>query len=213
MAQLTPIQILEELTRQMREDQSVDAEMQAIAAMSDAELDAELRSYELDPAQLEAQALAIYEAGGAHGTANGSPVQAVPLHAPLRTADVPRRKRPVAVAVWLAAAAVTATAAGGLIYTMTHPSPEHPSPAPPPPSPSASPSTPEPPLPPDLVAVAPAEERKNAAALLASGDPRMCLRLLDDARQRDPAGDTTPEVQALRMRAYEALQAKTYKKP
>ena len=107
MAQLTPIQILEELTRQMREDQSALAEMQAIAAMSDAELDAELRSYELDPARIEAQALSIYEAGGVH--ANGSPVQAVPLHAPLRMADVPRRKRPVAVAVWLAAAAVTAT--------------------------------------------------------------------------------------------------------
>ena len=61
MAQLTPIQILEELTRQMREDQHVDAEMQAIAAMSDAELDAELRSYGRDPSQLEKQALAIYD--------------------------------------------------------------------------------------------------------------------------------------------------------
>jgi hypothetical protein len=204
MAQLTPIQILEELTRQTREDQFVDAEMQAIAAMSDAELDAELRSYELAPAQLEAQALAIYEAGGAH--ANGSPVQAVPLHAPLRMADVPRRKRPVAVAVWLAAAAVTATAAGGLIYTMLHQAPEQPSPAPPAPSPSTRPA---PSVPPDLIAtLTPAQQRKNAAAALDRGDPGMCLRLLNDARDADPEGDKTPEVQALRLRAYEAQQKK-----
>ena len=205
MSQLSPIQILEELTRQMREDQSVDAEMQAIAAMSDAELDAELRSYELDPAQLEAQALAIYEAGGAHGTANGSPVQAVPLHAPLRMADVPRRRRPVAVAIWLAAAAAAATT-GGLIYTWMHQSPEQPSPVPPSPSTAPAPS-----VPPDLIAtLTPAQQRKNAAAALDRGDPGMCLRLLNDARDADPAGDTTPEVKALRQRAIDVAEGKKY---
>jgi hypothetical protein len=206
MAQLSPIQILEELTRQMREDQHAMAEMQAIAAMSDADLDAELRSYELDPAQLETQALAIYEAG-APGTASGTPVQAVPLHAPLRLADVPRRRRPVAVAVWLAAAAVTATA-GGLIYTMLHRAPEQPSPTPPAPSPS---TTPLPPNPMDRIAkLTPAQQRRNAAAALDRGVPLMCLRLLDDARDADPAGDTTPEVKALRQRAIDAIEEKKH---
>jgi len=117
----------------------------------------------------------------------------------------------VAVAVWLAAAAVTATAAGGLIYTMTHPAPEHPAPVPPAPSPSTAPVQS---VPPNLIAtLTPAQQRKNAAAALAGGDASMCLRLLDDARQADPEGDKAADVQALRMRAIEALGDKTYRKP
>jgi hypothetical protein len=205
MPQLGPIEILEELTRQMREDAAVEGEMQAIAAMSDAELDAELRSYELDPAQLETQALAIHEAGGPPAAAIGRPVKAVPLHAPRPLAEGSRRRRPVAVAVWIAAAAAAAATTGGLIYTWMHPPQEQPLPAPPAPSPSTMPA---PSVPPDLVAFTPADLRKNAADALERGQAGLCLRLLDDAKQADPAGDATPEVTALRTRALDALSGK-----
>jgi hypothetical protein len=194
MAPRTPDQILAVLEEQAREDEVFDAEMRAIAAMSDAQLDEHLRGLGLNTAQLEKEALALYvEAPSA--------VQAVPQQASKAFAGATRRRRPLAVAAWLAAGAAAATVGGALLYSLTHRAPEQPAPPAPAPSPSSSPE-------PAPVAMTPSDQRKAAAAALAEGRPEECLQLLDRAKQTDPAGDATPDVRALRDRATRALKDK-----
>jgi hypothetical protein len=52
----------------------------------------------------------------------------------------------------------------------------------------------------DLAAAA--DLRRRAAEALAEGESTECVSLLDEAKKRDPAGDSTPEVAHLRMRAH-----------
>jgi hypothetical protein len=199
MARLSPEQVLEVLERQAREDAAVEAEIAAIAALSDAQLDDALRGAGLDPAELEAQAGALFDAH-----LGPAAVQAVAQETPRGLADRPRRRRPAALAVWLAAGAAAATAGGALLYSLTHREPqEQPVPEPSTPNPSPSPSAPPQR---ELVAATPAEQRAAAALALDQGRPEECLRLLDAAKQRDPAGDATPEIRSLRERARIALK-------
>lgn len=169
MARRSPEQMLAVLEEQAREDEAFDAQMRALAAMSDAELDDHLRGFGLDPAQLEREALTLYiqpptEAG------RGVPlaVQAVPQQAGKPFVGEGRRRRPLAFAAWLAAGAAAATGGGALLYTLTHPAPEHaapPAPAPAP-APSEAPSSSPAPLP---VGVSPADARDAAPAAPDSG--------------------------------------------
>jgi hypothetical protein len=196
MAQRGPEAIWSVLEQQSREDEAAEAQVHAIAAMSDAELDAELRSCGLDPAALEAQALTLSKVAGAGDDA----VQAVDAHEPPALSRPARRRRPVAVAVWLAAGAAAVTAGGALIYSMVR---EHPpdQPAPPPSSPVPAPSPA-----PELVAMTPAQERTAAADALSHGNAAECLRLLDDARVNDPEGDKPAAIQKLRADAMRVLR-------
>jgi len=207
MAPRTPEQILAILEEQAREDEAVEAQMRALAAMSDAQLDDHLRGLGLDPAQLEREALAMFvEAPAEARSSLPSAVQAVPQQAGKPFARETRRRRPLTVALWLAAGAAAATAGGALVYSLTHPGPEQPAPPAPSPSPTESPSAPAPS--PAPVAMTPADERIAAAATLAQGKPAECLRLLDHAKEVDPAGDAAPDVKALRDRAKRALRDK-----
>ncbi|HEX8796005.1 MAG TPA: hypothetical protein VF765_33880 [Polyangiaceae bacterium] len=207
MARRSPAEILAVLEDQAREDEAVEAQMNALAAMSDAQLDDHLRGLGLDPAQLEREALAMFvDAPGESRGSLPSAVQAVPQEAPRAFAAEPRRRRrPLTVALWLAAGAAAATGGGALVYSLTHPSPEQPAPPAPSPPPTEAPSVPLPPAP---VAMTPADERIAAAAAFAQGKPRECLRLLDHAKEVDPAGDAAPDIRALRDRANRAIRDK-----
>jgi hypothetical protein len=121
---------------------------------------------------------------------------------PARAAASARaRRRPRAAVLWLAAAAA-ATATGGLLYAALH----TPAPAPPP-SPSSPPSTPTlAPPPPAPLLLSAVELRHQAQAALDAGRPLDCLDLLEQARQRDPAGDDTPDMKKLRAAAVRAMK-------
>ncbi len=201
------------MVEQAAEDVAWRHAIDEVAALSDEQLDAELRGVELDPKELEREALALFvrekpaEAGEA-GQANeaGKPLGQSVFQPPQRLAT---RRRPVAVAVWLAAAAVTTTAVGGLLYTLLHHPSEQPAPqpsAPPPPEPAPSTPPVESSLP--IATMTPAQLRAKAKAALDDGRPDDCLKLLDDAKRTDPAGDATPQIKALRDRAMRALDPK-----
>ncbi len=222
MAQLGPQAIWDVLEAQAREDDELDAAIDAVAAMSDAELDAELQRGGFDVAQLAGTARALREdAAGAAETA-GDPetesasasasatasesgpetvAEAVEQVAPAPRSERVRRRRPPTAVLWLAAAATAATVGAGL-YAALHRAPDAvPEPAPPaPPSPPSPVPSPAPSMPgPDLVAAR--ELRARAVDAFALGDAPECLELLDRARELDPAGDTAPEVVALRRQA------------
>jgi DNA-directed RNA polymerase specialized sigma24 family protein len=85
--------------------------------------------------------------------------------------------------------------------------------APPPPlppvhevTPPASASAPVTSPAPDLVAAA--DLRRRAAAACATGHPEECVALLDQARAKDPAGDSAPEVLRMRDDAEREMSAK-----
>jgi hypothetical protein len=59
-----------------------------------------------------------------------------------------------------------------------------------------------------LIAATPAEQRAAAQAALDQGRPDECLRLLDRAKEKDPAGDASPPIRTLRDRAEHALHEK-----
>jgi hypothetical protein len=187
------------MEQQSAEDAVWADALAAVSTMSDAELDAELRGLDLDPAALEKDAHRIWEAWSATQTAPIEGVERAP-----RPVEPIRRRRPLATAVWIAAAAAAAATAGGLIYTLVHRGPEPPAPAPPTPSPSAPPPVESPPE----IAMTPAQLRSKAAAALDDGRPGDCLKLLDDARRTDPAGDASPETKRLRQRAETLLGGK-----
>jgi hypothetical protein len=86
--------------------------------------------------------------------------------------------------VFLAVFAVATT--GALVYTAQHRS-ELPANVP-----DASPE--------DLAAAA--ELRRQASDALHEGKSSKCVELLDEARKRDPVGDTAPEVAHMRIHAH-----------
>src|SRR5260370_38644508 len=97
-----PEEIWKVLEEQAREDEGFEREMKAVAAMSDAELDAELRRFGIDPGEAEKRAGEVYP-------------PAVAARAGKRTAaatpNAAQRRRPRVL--WLARAAAAAAAAGG----------------------------------------------------------------------------------------------------
>jgi hypothetical protein len=107
----------------------------------------------------------------------------------------PERSSPPAV-LWLVAATVGAAIGGGLVYGAMH----HAVPPVAPPAPSPAPSTPRsPPPPPDPVAAR--DLRHQARWECDDQFFDTCLADLDRARALDPAGDETPEVEAMRAQA------------
>ena len=71
---------------------------------------------------------------------------------------------------------------------------------------SASAPAPAPAPAPDLVAAA--DLRRRAAVACAAGHPEECVALLDQARAKDPAGDSAPEVLRMRDDAEREMSAK-----
>jgi hypothetical protein len=96
--------------------------------------------------------------------------------------DEKKSKASPAVFVVLVAAVTT----GALVYTAQHPS-EH--------AASVPPASPE-----DLAAAA--DLRRRASVALGEGESSECVRLLEEAKKRDPVGDTAPEVAHMRMHAH-----------
>lgn len=162
MARRSPAEILAVLEDQAREDEAAEAQMHALAAMSDAQLDDHLRGFGLDPAQLEREALAMFvDAPGESRSSLPSAVQAVPQKAPRPFVAEARRRRPLTVALWLAAGAAAATGGGALLYSLTRPSPEQPASPTPPSAPTEVPSSPSAPLP---IGAAPTDVHDAASA-------------------------------------------------
>ncbi|HEY8019811.1 MAG TPA: hypothetical protein VIH93_01845 [Thermoanaerobaculia bacterium] len=107
--------------------------------------------------------------------------------------------------LWLAAAATTTIAAVGLVYALTPP------PSSAPPEPTAPPLPPrEPPESRDLVAAA--DLRRDAAVACSAGRYEECLRLLDQAKEKDPLGDRAKVVRDLRESAKTRLEMDGAKK-
>ncbi|HEY8039111.1 MAG TPA: hypothetical protein VIF15_04925 [Polyangiaceae bacterium] len=192
MAELEPRDIWKIVEEQAREDEALEAQMREVASMSDAALDEELRQAGVDVAEVEKRTRAL------HASSKGAPkVERRP--AP-RVVEKRPWRRPVVL--WLVAA--TAAVAGGLAYSALHEAP------PPAPAPAPTPSTPRaPPVqpgPPDLVAAT--DMRHRAAVAYDAGHLSECLSLLDQARDRDPAGDAAPEVKQLRAKVMRAFDDK-----
>lgn len=199
--QLGPLEVWNVLLDQAREDDAFEAAAAATDALTDAQIEAELRLAGFQMTEVHRDVLAALEEHDPIPSAL-EPVQAVAQVAPLpavASIDRPRRRRPAVF--WLAAAATTATVGGGVLYATLH-APSQPSPPSlPEPAPVPSPSTPAPviPAPPDLVAAR--DLRARARDALAMGYSTQCLDLLDEAKVIDPEGDQTPDVVALRRRA------------
>jgi hypothetical protein len=193
----TPAEIWKELEKQAREDEARDdAEIAEIAAMSPAELDAELAAGGFDPEEVKAEALELRRELERRVVARRA--GELEAEARVRSMRPAARRRPVAF--WLAAAATGAIATGGLVYALTRaPAPEPPPPAPPAPSsaPRPEPAPPEPPL------VAAQRLRRHARDVCAAGFWETCEADLADAKRLDPAGDAEPEVQRLWMMAHD----------
>lgn len=90
-------------------------------------------------------------------------------------------RRPRAAAVWVAAAAAAAVVGAGTYVATRESPPAHP-------VPTAA----------DVL-------RQRAADALRDGKADECLKLLDEAKAKDPAGDVAPDVTGLRKRANDAL--------
>jgi hypothetical protein len=179
-------------------DETGDALIEEAAAVSLAQAERELAAAGIGVAEVHARAdtfLASLRTGADGGPGEPVVATAVEQEAPSRPALASRKKaRPVPA--WVAAAAATVAAGAAVAYVATRPSEGTP------PVPTTPPSTAAPPPPArvDLVAQA-TELRRGAAAACNEGHPEECLALLDDAREKDPAGDTREDVRALRQRA------------
>jgi len=210
MTTLTPEELWQTLL-----DETGDALIEEAAAVSLAQAEQELAAAGIDVAEVYGQAdsfLASLRAGAA-GDAESADVsderdpvsqrvvaRAVDQEAPSRRA-LPSRKRARVVPMWVAAAAATVTAGAAVAYVATRPNEGTP------PAPTTPPSTatPPPPASVDLVAQA-GDLRRRAAAACNEGHPEQCMALLDDAREKDPAGEAREDVKALRHQAEDQLR-------
>ena len=203
----TPAQIWKELEKEAREEE----EIEKIASLSDAELDAELAAGGFDVAKERAEARAVREdlerrVAARKKAAETEPEKEAPRPKtrPRLPEPEPRRLPPV---VWFAAATIAAAAAGGLVYALTHPS--APPPVPSPPAPSSAPA----PVIPSQRLIAASDMRRRAFAECEASRWAECIARFDDARMMDPAGDRAPEVQAAREKASIELERKEPKLP
>jgi hypothetical protein len=196
-------QVWDQLVEEAGED-LVEAASQVNVAQAEKEL-AEA-GFDVAAERARAEAFLASLEGAAHAPV-AEAVEAVPQAAPSKEklaarAPEPKKKR-VPAAVWAVAAAVAAGGAAA-IYAETRPD-KSPPPAPAP-SPSPVPSLPAPPTAPDLLAAH--DMRQRAAVAFDEGRVDECLSLLDQAREKDPAGDETPDVTKLRDKARRELEAK-----
>jgi hypothetical protein len=180
-------------------DEAADAEIDAAASVSVEQAERELAAAGFDVKAERARAEAFLDE--LEGKPTAKPVAAAPATAP------GRRRRP---SVLLLAAAATVTIGGGaFLYAELHTPEPPPHPLPTPPSPLPIPPVPTaPPVESNAPLYSASELRDRARAAMDQHQPLDCLRLLDQARLQDPAGDTAPEVQALRVRADKALSGK-----
>ncbi|HEY3819125.1 MAG TPA: hypothetical protein VGL81_18280 [Polyangiaceae bacterium] len=171
------------------------------ASVSVAEAEAYLTAAGFDVAAERARAesfLVSLEAGAAAE----EPVQAVAQAAPAAPTKEREPKKGRPVGLWIAAAAAVAAGAAAVVYATKHPQ-EQATPEPPVPPSTAAPVHPAP----DELAAA-ADLRHRAAAACDQGRADDCLAMLDEARAKDPAGDSAPEVLRLREKAASGLKPK-----
>lgn len=195
-AQLTPAELWQKLV-----DETGDALIEEAASVSLAQAEQELAAAAIDVADVYGQAesfLASLRADASLEGEGAGHAMVVDKDAAARTPrPAPRKAR--SIPVWVAAAAATVTAGAAVAYVATRPTEG------PPPSPTTPPSTAAPPPTADLVAQA-RDLRRRAAVACNAGRAEACLALLDDAREKDPAGDGREEVRALRQQAEDALR-------
>jgi hypothetical protein len=175
MPKRDPKELWDELVEEAGED-----EIEKAASMSVAQAEAELRAAGVDVDAERARARArLAELAGPSKT----PAGPKPGHETSKSNVRPIRR-------WMAATGVVAAAAAAAIVLgkMTGDSGEVTAPAP-----SEE----------DLAQAA--DLRRRAAAALAEKRAEECLTLLDEARDKDPAGDWTPDVRKLREDALRAL--------
>jgi hypothetical protein len=184
----------EELLWQSLVDEAGEALIEEAASVSVAQAEKELAEAGFDVAAERARAeafLVSLRGAAAEEAAAPAVANAVEQEAPVSSL---RKKRPAGV--WMATAAAAAVAAGTAVtYVATRPEDVRPSPTTrPPPATDTTGATAEP--------VMTAEDlRKRAATACQMGHFEECLSLLDQAADKDPDGDRTPEVQALRKKA------------
>jgi hypothetical protein len=174
-------------------DETGEALIEEAAAVSVAQAEKDLAAWGFDVAAERARAeafLVSLETAAEEADVAEAVPQEAPRSSPKRAGKSVRPK-PRPAAVWVAAAAVAVAAGAAVTYVATRPE-EARSPTPPP---STGPSVP----PTELAAVA--DLRQRAAAACDRGRLDECIFLLDQAAAKDPAGDTTPEVQRLRQKA------------
>jgi hypothetical protein len=193
-------------------EEAGDELVEAASRVSVAQAEKDLAEAGFDVAEERARAEAFLASlegavGEVAAPTKPEPVQAVAQIAPARArrADDAGRKKRVPAVVWAVAAAVAAGGAAA-IYAETRPDKVTPPGPTPTPSPSPVPSLSAPPTAPDLLAAV--DLRHRASAALDTGFPDECLALLDQAREKDPAGDATPDVTKLRGRARRAIESK-----
>jgi hypothetical protein len=176
-------------------------EIEAAAAMTDAQVDEYLSANGFDGAELDAKADAFLDAlagrAAVREAASAAETAAVPAAGaiPLRPDDRRRRRPPI---VWLAAAATVATAGAVGTYVALHEGKQSPDRAGPEPYVPPSTSTSAPPASANLVAAR--QLRQLAAERYADKDLVGAERYLDEARAFDPEGDEAPGVQELRRK-------------
>jgi hypothetical protein len=180
----------EELWRRLVDEAGED-EIELAASVSVAQAEKELAEAGFDVAAERARAEAFLDE--LEGKAKPvSETRAQPVRPKPR-----RRLPPVAWLGAAAAAAVVVAAAYSLLRGL--PEPARPSPQPSP--------TPTPVTAPGHDSVAAPELRRRAAVACNADRAKECLSLLDRAREIDPAGDSTSDVQKLRQRASDLLEA------
>ncbi len=178
------------------ESSDVDDEIDRVLAMTPEERRKELVAAGFTEKELDAKADALRERMQQAAAQRGKDKVVERAREASRRPDAaPRRGR-----VWMWVAAAVAAVAGGLIYATLHEG----TPPAPGPSPPTNTSGPAPSVAPDLIAAA--DLRRRARLAYSQGHADDCLVLLDEARAKDPAGDTQPDVVDLRQQAARQLQ-------
>jgi hypothetical protein len=202
---LEPHEAWAAIEAQADEDDAEDTELRAVAAMSDADLDAELRAMGVDPGEVAGWAAAAREKP-AEGELSAAVMVAPvgPRGVAESAADPARRRRRLVLAL---ATAGAAAAAGGYVYGTRQPEPQPPV-VPTVPTVPTAPKVPGP-APSDKAPVEMSASDLRASARAACDTKRWqeCLALLDAAAAKDPAGDDAGEVKALRARAEKGIAA------
>jgi hypothetical protein len=160
-------------------DEAGEELIEQAASVSVAQAEADLRAAGFDVAEERARAEVFLRSLGGEATAAPAP------------AKKPNAKRRRPVVAWAAAAAAAAVGAAAVYVETRPPMVAHPAP----------------PASDDVEAAA--DLRHRAAVACDAGHPAECLSLLDQARDRDPAGDTAPEVARLRAKAERDLRGGT----
>jgi hypothetical protein len=196
----TTEQLWEELVEEAGEE-----EIAAADAMTVADAEAYLTANGFDVKAERAKAAAFLDDLAGRTKAKDATAAKAKDETPARDASAPARPasakarsggRRVSPAAILAAAAV-ATAGAAAIYAAVHEKGgrEEAVPEPSAPVPAVREQ--------DLVAAG--DLRAKAQAAMGEGQPDVCVKLLDQAKAKDPAGDQAPDVVTLRKRAVDAL--------